>query len=89
MEGTGTEKRLRQETEKWTSKIAKKLENMEAVGSKGNGFLTNIKAYVSDSRHFLEKGDLVRSFEAMIWAWSWLEIGLELGLLKNDYISIK
>ena len=89
MEGTGTEKRLRQETEKWTSRIAKKLENTEAVGSKGKGFLTNIKAYVSDSRHFLEKGDLVRSFEAIIWAFSWLEIGLELGLLRNDYLSIK
>ena len=65
MEGTVTEKRLRQETEKWTSKIAKKLENTEAVGSKGDGSLANIKAYVSDSRHFLEKGDLVRSFNQM------------------------
>ena len=89
MEISGTEKRLMQETEKWSLKITKKLENTEAVGSEGKGFLTNIKAYVSDSRHFLEKGDLVRSFEAIIWAFSWLEIGLELGLLRNDYISIK
>ncbi len=84
-----TEKRLAEETEKWTKKILEEIENMEAYGSKGDGFIKNIKAYVSDSGHFLEKGDLVRSFEAIIWAWAWLEIGKELGFLRKEYLRIK
>lgn len=88
MGGMDTEERLRQEIKKWTLKIAKKLENIEAMDRKGSKFLVNIKAYVNDSGHFILKGDLVRGFEAIIWAWSWLEIGLELGLLRHEYISI-
>jgi hypothetical protein len=84
-----TDERLRQEIKKWTLKIVKDLENTEAVDRKGTQFLINIKAYVNDSGHFILKGDLVSAFEAIIWAWSWLEIGLELGLLKHEYVSIK
>ncbi|MGB3943369.1 MAG: DUF357 domain-containing protein, partial [Methanothrix sp.] len=36
---------------------------------------------LSDSRHFSEKGDPIRAFEAVIWAWAWIEIGLEVGIL--------
>lgn len=84
-----TEKRLTEEIEKWTGKMRAELENMEAYGSKGEEFTKNIKAYVSDSSHFLEKGDLIRSFEAIIWAWAWLEIGKELGFLRKEYLRIK
>ncbi|MDI9610506.1 MAG: DUF357 domain-containing protein [Archaeoglobaceae archaeon] len=41
-------------------------------------FLDNIKAYASDAEFFLLRADLVRAFECVIWAWAWLEIGLEL-----------
>jgi hypothetical protein len=83
-----TEKRLIEEIEKWTKKIRKELENMESASGKGDGFLKNINAYVSDSDHFLKKSDLIRSFEAIVWAWAWLEIGKELCFLKKEYISI-
>jgi len=36
--------------------------------------LKNIDAYLSDSKYFLEKNDLIRAFEAVIWAWAWMEI---------------
>jgi hypothetical protein len=78
-----TDTKLRLEIKKWTVKIAKELKGTEAAGEKGHEFLTNIKAYVSDSGHFLSEGDMVRSFEAIIWAWSWLEIGKDLGLLRK------
>jgi hypothetical protein len=70
-----------QDVEKWLAKLEPLILHMEVQDAKGEAFLTNIKAYVSDSRHFLEKGDLVRAFEAMIWAWSLWETCAELGLL--------
>ena len=84
-----TEERLLAEIKKWTKKIETEIENMETYGTKGNEFLKNIKAYVSDSGHFLENGDMVRSFEAIVWAWAWLEIGKELDYLRNEYVSVK
>jgi hypothetical protein len=38
---------------------------------------------VSGEGEFLEKGDLIRAFEAVIWAWAWMEIGLQKGLLRQ------
>ncbi len=72
---------LIQETEKWLNK----LENLEIelLDNSQKGFVENIKAYIKDARYFLEKQDYVRSFEAVVWAWAWLEIGERLGLLRR------
>ncbi len=71
------EEELRKETVKWLEKIEGKIE-----GVKGSErFMRNIKAYIIDSKYFLDKGDLVRAFECVVWAWAWLEIGLEIGEL--------
>ncbi len=76
---------IKEETEKWLAKI-RTVEGEIAAEGRGEEFLKNMKAYVSDSMHFLEKGDLVRAFECVIWAWAIYEICLELGLfrVKND-----
>ena len=63
-----------EEIQKWQKKLEPMLPNLEE-----NEFTTNIKAYYSDSSHFLENGDYVRAFEAIVWAWAWYEIG-------RDYI---
>ena len=71
---------LRSETMKW-------LERAEGLFAKLSGeesFLENISAYITDSKYFLEKGDLIRAFEAVIWAWAWMEIGLEINKLKDN-----
>jgi hypothetical protein len=70
-----------QDVKMWLDKLEPLIPRIEVEDSKGETFLTNIKAYVADSRHFMEKGDLVRAFEAMIWAWSLWETCAELGLL--------
>lgn len=70
---------LRGETEKWLARAEDRLSRCRG----DERFLTNIKAYISDSRYFLERGDLIRAFEAVIWAWAWLEIGEELGMIKG------
>jgi len=74
------EEELRSETLKWL----KRAQALYSTLSSGDErFLENIKAYISDSRHFLDKGDLIRAFEAVVWAWAWMEIGLEIGLIKD------
>jgi len=68
---------LRAETLKW-------LERAESLFSEVSGeeqFIDNISAYISDSKYFLENGDLIRAFEAVIWAWAWMEIGIEIGVI--------
>lgn len=72
------EEDLQMETLKW-------LEKAEALYCQVSGdehFLENVSAYIHDSHYFLEKKDLIRAFEAVIWAWAWMEIGLEKDLLK-------
>ena len=62
------------------------LEKAEVLSCQVSGdehFLENVSAYIRDSHYFLEKGDLIRAFEAVIWAWAWMEIGLEKGLLQQ------
>jgi hypothetical protein len=72
---------LRKETEKWLGRIEEERKKITAEKSREN-FIRNIDAYISDSRHFLANGDLIRAFEAVIWAYAWLEIGKELGVIS-------
>ena len=70
------------EIQKWTSKLEAAMPEVTSNGVPGDSFLANIKAYQLDSKHFLEKQDLVYSFEAIVWAWAWLESGVEAGVLS-------
>ncbi len=78
----GLESELREEIEKWAGRIEREIEKVKIKDEGKKHFLSNINAYVKDSKYFLEKGDLVRSFEAVIWAWSWIEILKELEVLE-------
>jgi len=64
-------------------KIRDRVQNVEGSGEDGKRFLNNIKAYISDSEYFLKKHDLVRASECVVWAWAWLEIGLDLHVLTE------
>ncbi len=72
------EEELEKETLKWLERIEERVKVIDGDKS----FIENINAYVSDSRYFLKKKDLVRAFECVVWAWAWLEIGIEVGKLK-------
>lgn len=78
------EHQLREETEKWLNKIKEKRKLVMLNDTSQEGYLRNMDAYISDSQHFLEKGDLIQSFEAVIWSWAMLELGLQLNILKMD-----
>ena len=69
---------------KWLDRIKGRVGKVKANGKKGEEFLRNIHAYISDSEYFLKKGDLVRAFECVVWAWAWLEIGLDIGILVES-----
>ena len=69
---------LRKETEKWLARIE---EERKKIGSGDDYIIKNIDAYISDSRHFMEKGDLIRAFEAVVWSWAYLEIGRQKKLI--------
>lgn len=74
---------LRAETLKWLTRAEELFFRLTGEEQ----FLENISAYLSDSRHFLDKGDLIRAFEAVVWAWAWMEIGLERGMLREGEIE--
>ncbi len=75
------ERDLREETLKWLERA----EKLFAEVSGKEQFIDNISAYISDSKYFLENGDLIRAFEAVVWAWAWMEIGMEIGaLIKSE-----
>ena len=75
---------LKKEIKKWLEKI-EKLE-IKPKNDNGEEFKNNIEAYIHDSKYFLEGGDLIRAFEAVIWAWAFLEICKELGFLDIVYL---
>ncbi|MFB6265991.1 MAG: DUF357 domain-containing protein [Candidatus Nanohaloarchaea archaeon] len=73
------EERLEEETRKWRERLEGKLEEVGAKGEKGENIVENAQAYLEDSEHFEDEGDMVRAFESVVWGWAWLEIGEEMG----------
>ncbi len=77
------EKSLEEDLHNETLKWLEKAEVLFCQVSGDEHFLDNVSAYIRDSHYFLEKRDLIRAFEAVIWAWAWMEIGLEKELLRQ------
>jgi len=63
------------------------MPEVRSNGVIGDTFMSNIRAYHADTRHFIEKEDLVYAFEAIVWAWAWLESGVEAGALSCLLLS--
>jgi uncharacterized protein len=79
---TATEQKLTFETKKWLEKIKPVRDCIVMADESKKNFLDNIDAYISDSQYFLENGDYIEAFEAVIWAWAYIEIGKDIGILK-------
>lgn len=77
--GANLEADLLSETVKWQNKAQDLYDNISGEDE----FLENVSAYIRDCQYFLDRGDLIRAFEAIIWAWAWMEIGLHKGLLRQ------
>ena len=50
-------------------------------------FLSMAKNYLSDSRHFEKKGDVLTAIAAASYSHAWLDAGARLGLFKVDNSS--
>lgn len=77
-----TESQLISETEKWLKKAETEFKAIKLSNKKGEEFAKNIAAYLNDTKYFSEKKDYVRAFEAVIWAWAWIEIGKDMEILR-------
>ncbi len=86
----GDEGNLKEDLLNETAKWQEKAESLFGKLSGDERMRENISSYLSDSHYFLKQNDLIRAFEAVIWAWAWMEIGLEKNLLfqsLDDEIS--
>lgn len=77
-----TEEQLKTETRKWEENLRDRIQEAAATDEEGEELLENAEAYLNDTTHFKEEDDWVRAFEAVIWGWSWLEIGERIGKLE-------
>jgi hypothetical protein len=73
---------MKSETVKMIEKIEPLIDKIEVKDKKGSEMLENMKAYISDSKHFLSKKNYLKAFEAIVWAFAILEICEELGVFK-------
>jgi hypothetical protein len=81
------EETLREETGKWLTKLEDAYSGFRPTGKLPEKDLKpirqNIDAYIKDARYFLEKNDMVRAFEAVVYAWGLLEACQHLGLVRK------
>tara|TARA_B100000315_G_C14039756_1_gene346932 strand:- start:200 stop:490 length:291 start_codon:yes stop_codon:yes gene_type:complete len=66
-------------TEKALEMAREAGEELKFEGARDD-FLDMIKRYVSDAKHFKEKGDYVNAFAAVSYAHGWLDAGARIGL---------
>ena len=64
-----TQKKLKEETEKWLEKIEDRVEDRDSSVEQ----MENVEAYRDDTYHFLEEEDFIRAWESVIYAWGILE----------------
>jgi len=75
---------IKNEIEKMIKKIEPLVDKIEIKDDRGEEMLVNMKAYISDSKHFLGDKNYLKSFEAIVWSWAILEICEELGIFKVE-----
>jgi len=75
---------MKEEIEKMIKKIEPLIDRIQINDEKGEEMLTNMKAYISDSKHFLKNDNLVKSFESIVWAWAILEICEEMEVFRIE-----
>jgi hypothetical protein len=74
-----TQEKLEEETEKWLEKLDDRLEDRDESVEQ----MENVLAYRDDTQHFLDEGDYIRAWEAVIYAWGILETLERLGRFEE------
>lgn len=60
--------------------LAASSKNRTELAKEREDFLDMINRYVSDAKHFRDKGDYVNAFAALNYAHGWLDSGARLGI---------
>ena len=60
----------------------------KARESEAKEIVTMVEAYLSDSKHFEKKGDLVNAFGAIYYAHGWLDCGARLRIFEVSDSSL-
>lgn len=79
------ETELKEQTDKWLERLKLKISEIKIVkDSEGlRNSIENIQAYLKDAEYFLQMNDVIRAFEAVVYAWGILETCERLGLLRT------
>ena len=79
-----TEATLESETKKWLKVLEERVSKAKVVDKKAAEEIKNTKAYIHDSKHFLDKKDFVRAFEAVMYAYGIYEACFRMGLVEEE-----
>ena len=60
--------------------LAEKSKNRTSMVKEREDMLDMIERYISDAKHFQEKGDFVNAFACLNYVHGWLDAGARLGL---------
>ncbi|RLI97611.1 MAG: hypothetical protein DRO99_02770 [Candidatus Aenigmatarchaeota archaeon] len=86
-DGRHTRAELRHQTIKWLGKLEDEMKHVCNGGKlpkqQYDSLMENLNAYIKDTRHFMERGDMIRAFEACIYAWGILETARRVGIITN------
>jgi len=63
-------------------KMEKVFKEIKIVNKDGLEIYNLALSYSNDSKHFLEKKDFLRAFEAVIISWAYIDAGLHLKLFE-------
>ncbi len=75
---------LKQMAEKEIGKVDNVLKNLKMVDNSATELYNLILAYFTDAKHFLNKKDFVRAFEAAVICWAYCDAGLHLKVFFID-----
>ncbi len=75
---------LLRQTKKMLKDIKAKRVCINLADKEKESILKNLDAYISDTSHFLDKKDLVRAFEAVVYAWGILETLEHAGIIETE-----
>lgn len=78
-----TQEGLKEETLKWLERLKNETKGVKAKSDNAAAQIRNMNAYISDCTHFQEKGDWIRAFEAVVYAWGIFETLKRLGMLEG------
>jgi hypothetical protein len=86
-EKKATAEELKAQTLKWLKRLEKELKDIESTDKmpkqEFKSLKENMMAYMKDARHFMDKKDWVRAFEAVIYAYGIYETSLRVGIIKK------